>query len=116
MATRSIAFARGVLRQPRELADRGRAQHAALLDRVEQRILARRRHRLSEARYESGVDDYLGVLDAQRALYAARQARIGAELEQQLNLVTLYRALGGGLDAGTPAEAPVVGALPREAQ
>ncbi|WP_332671646.1 efflux transporter outer membrane subunit [Aromatoleum sp.] len=73
-------------------------------------------HRLSEARYESGVDDYLGVLDAQRALYAARQGRIAAELEQQLNLVTLYRALGGGLDAGTPEQATVVGALGREAR
>jgi len=77
---------------------------------------AEQAHRLSEARYQSGVDDYLGVLDAQRALYAARQGRIGAELEQQLNLVTLYRALGGGLDAGTSASTPVVGALGREAQ
>lgn len=73
-------------------------------------------HRLSEARYESGVDDYLGVLDAQRALYAARQGRIAAELEQQLNLVALYRALWGGLDAGTPAQAAAVGALARGAR
>lgn len=79
---------------------------------------AEQAHRLSRARYDSGVDDYLGVLDAQRALYAARQARIGAELEQQLNLVTLYRALGGGLVAGTTAAsaAPVVGALKQDAR
>ena len=77
---------------------------------------AEQAHRLSEARYESGVDDYLGVLDAQRALYAARQARITAELEQQLNLVTLYRALGGGLDAEAGGAPAVAGALAREAR
>ncbi|MBJ6724494.1 AdeC/AdeK/OprM family multidrug efflux complex outer membrane factor [Geomesophilobacter sediminis] len=52
--------------------------------------------RLSEARYEKGVDSYLTVLDSQRALYAAQQNLIGLRLSQVGNLVTLYKVLGGG--------------------
>lgn len=53
-------------------------------------------HRLSEARYRAGVDGYLTVLDAQRTLYGYQQGRIAVRLAQQVNLVTLYRVLGGG--------------------
>jgi multidrug efflux system outer membrane protein len=52
--------------------------------------------KLSDARYEKGVDSYLPVLDAQRTLYAARQNLIAIRLELLANRVTLYRALGGG--------------------
>ena len=53
-------------------------------------------YRLSQARYEKGVDSYLNVLDSQRSLYAAQQNLIGAHLARLTNLVTLYKALGGG--------------------
>ncbi|KIE41466.1 multidrug transporter [Geobacter soli] len=53
-------------------------------------------HKLSQARYERGVDNYLQVLDAQRALYSAQQNLIGVRLVRLLNLTTLYRVLGGG--------------------
>ncbi len=53
-------------------------------------------HRLSEARYESGIDGYLGVLVAQRELYAARQQLVSLRLARWSNLVTLYKVLGGG--------------------
>jgi multidrug efflux system outer membrane protein len=36
------------------------------------------------------------VLDAQRQLYAARQASISLRLSEQTNRITLYRVLGGG--------------------
>lgn len=52
--------------------------------------------KLSDARYEKGVDSYLSVLDAQRTLYAARQNLITVRLALLANRVTLYRALGGG--------------------
>lgn len=55
-------------------------------------------YKLSDARYRKGVDDYLSVLDAQRSLYSAQQGLITVRLAQQVNLVTLYKALGGGLD------------------
>jgi len=53
-------------------------------------------YRLSNARYTKGIDNYLGVLDAQRALYAAETALILIRLSRLTNLVTLYKVLGGG--------------------
>ena len=54
---------------------------------------------LATARYERGADTYLNVLIAQRAYYAAQQTLVTTRLARSLNLVTLYGALGGGLDA-----------------
>jgi outer membrane protein, multidrug efflux system len=53
-------------------------------------------YRLSDARYKSGIDNYLGVLDAQRSLYAAQEVLIELRLARLTNLVTLYKVLGGG--------------------
>jgi outer membrane protein, multidrug efflux system len=52
--------------------------------------------KLSQARYERGVDSYLDVLDSQRSMYSAQQALIETRLQQLTNTVTLYKALGGG--------------------
>jgi len=51
---------------------------------------------LSEARYKGGIDSYLSVLVAQRALYAAQQQLVNVRLARLSNLVTLYKVLGGG--------------------
>ena len=52
---------------------------------------------LSDARYRSGVDNYLVTLDAQRTSYAARQLLTATRLARAQNLIQLYRSLGGGL-------------------
>ena len=54
--------------------------------------------RLSQARYERGVDSYLTVLDSQRALYGAQQNLISSRLTRLANMVTIYKALGGGAE------------------
>ncbi|MFZ7309824.1 efflux transporter outer membrane subunit [Comamonas jiangduensis] len=61
---------------------------------------------LSEARFQAGVDNYLTVLDAQRSLYAAQQTLISLRLSEQINRVTLWKALGGqeALDLVTDAQ------------
>ena len=51
---------------------------------------------LSEARYKAGIDSYLSVLIAQRALYVAQQGLVNLRLAHLSNLVTLYKVLGGG--------------------
>jgi multidrug efflux system outer membrane protein len=56
--------------------------------------------RLSTLRYKSGSDAYVAVLIAQRTVYAAEQSLIQAELSREVNGVTLYAALGGGLHPG----------------
>ena len=53
-------------------------------------------YRLSEARYDKGVDSYLVVLDSQRSTYSARQNLINVRLARLANRVTLYKVLGGG--------------------
>lgn len=53
-------------------------------------------YRLSQARYDRGVDSYLTVLDSQRSLYGAQQNLISTRLTRLSNLVTLYKVLGGG--------------------
>src|SRR5688500_6592405 len=52
--------------------------------------------RLSQARFEPGIDSYLDVLDSQRSLYTAQQGLIDARLQKLTNTVTLYKSLGGG--------------------
>ena len=53
-------------------------------------------YHLSDARYQGGVENYLAVLDSQRALYAAQQNLIGLRFSRLANMVTLYKVLGGG--------------------
>ena len=53
-------------------------------------------YRLSEARYQGGIDSYLSVLVAQRSLYAAQQQLVEVRLARLSNLVILYKVLGGG--------------------
>ncbi len=84
----------------REVAD-ALAQRGTIDDQVQaQQSLAdatAQSFRLSEARYEKGVDSYLNVLDSQRSLYAAQQNLISVRLARLANLVTLYKVLGGGV-------------------
>jgi len=54
-------------------------------------------YRLADMRYRGGVDSYLSALDAQRTLYGAQQQLQTVRLTRLQNLVTLYKALGGGL-------------------
>lgn len=58
-----------------------------------------RRLELSDLRYQNGVDGYLAVLLAQQDLYASQQALIQTRLARLANLITLYKALGGGWSA-----------------
>ena len=57
---------------------------------------ARNAARLSRARYDSGIVDFLEVLDTERTLFNAELAESDA-LQQYINsVVQLYKALGGG--------------------
>lgn len=56
-------------------------------------------YRLANKRHTLGIDSYLGVLDAQRSLYAAQQGLISLRLAELANQVRLYAVLGGGGNA-----------------
>ncbi|MCX5803542.1 MAG: TolC family protein, partial [Proteobacteria bacterium] len=89
----------------REVADT-----LAVRGTVEEQLLAQQSlvdalaatYRLANARYTKGIDSYLGVLDAQRSLYAAQQGLVATRLSLITNLVTLYKVLGGGNCASGP--------------
>ncbi|WP_431017835.1 efflux transporter outer membrane subunit [Burkholderia gladioli] len=51
---------------------------------------------LAQARYRSGTDSFLTLLDAQRTFYTAQQQLVTDTLAKQSNLITLYKVLGGG--------------------
>ncbi|MDQ1314858.1 MAG: outer membrane protein multidrug efflux system [Pseudomonadota bacterium] len=92
-------YEKAIQRAFREVAD-ALAERATLAEQLDaRRQLAEATEsgfRLSEARYKSGVDSYLGLLDAQRTQYAAELDLIGVHLAEAANRVVLYKALGGG--------------------
>jgi len=52
--------------------------------------------RLSQARYDAGLDSFVTLLDARRTAYAAQQSQLQTALAQQANRIALYKVLGGG--------------------
>ncbi|MFT5776518.1 efflux transporter outer membrane subunit [Hyphomonas sp.] len=101
-ASRDLALAQ--YEQSIQTAFRETADALAIAQTVDDRIDALRRLvedtsvtlNLSQERFRVGIDDYFSVLDAQRDDYQSRQNLIGAELDRALNVVSLFRALGGG--------------------
>lgn len=65
-------------------------------------------YRLAKLRYETGTDSYLTTLDSQRYYLQAQQSQITVAVAKYQNLVTIYRAMGGGWQEGTPT-APTPG-------
>ncbi len=53
-------------------------------------------YRLSQLRYDKGIDSYLTVIISLRSLYNSQQNLIGVRLAKLLNQTAVYRALGGG--------------------
>ena len=59
---------------------------------------------LSRQLYERGLTDFLKVLDAQRTLLSARQQLADSGTTLSTDLVTLYKALGGGWESQFPEQ------------
>ena len=58
--------------------------------------------RLSQELYTRGLQDFLTVLDSQRALYSAEDQLVQSEQTVATNLIALYKALGGGWEVAAP--------------
>lgn len=80
--------------------DRDAAEVKGNRDRV---AVAREYLRLSNERFRAGVISYLEVLDAQRQLFSAQLDLNASEVSQRLDVVQLYKALGGGWQATNEA-------------
>ncbi|WP_192564445.1 efflux transporter outer membrane subunit [Pseudomonas gozinkensis] len=55
-----------------------------------------RNYTLADSRYKEGVDTYLNSLDAQRSLFSSQQGLVTTKLARINNLISLFKALGGG--------------------
>lgn len=97
-ADAALAAYQGTIQQAfREVADA-----AAISDTIDRRLSALEQlmedtqvtFELSGERFKSGLDGYLTVLDAQREYYNAQQQWILASLDNNLNSIALYKALG----------------------
>ena len=68
--------------------------------------------RIASERYAGGTIDYLSLLDAQRAQLKAEDAMVVSQGEITLNLIALYKAIGGGWEAFERDEHPTTAASP----
>jgi multidrug efflux system outer membrane protein len=51
---------------------------------------------MAKERFDSGYDNFLDVLDAERTLLGAEDSLANSEITSGLNLIAIYKALGGG--------------------
>jgi NodT family efflux transporter outer membrane factor (OMF) lipoprotein len=54
---------------------------------------------LATDRYTSGLENFLSVLDAQRAVYIAEDSLAQSQTSAMVSLIALYKALGGGWES-----------------
>jgi outer membrane protein TolC len=59
-------------------------------------VAARRSTKLATERYDRGLTDYLNVLDAERQEFDLEEQHVSTLQSAAEQLVTLYKALGGG--------------------
>lgn len=88
----------------REVADGlvGRQRYAEQIAAQTTAVEAQRRlARAARLRYDNGISIYLEVLDAERNLFAAEQQLLALRTADLQNSVSLYVALGGGLNETT---------------
>lgn len=97
---RIVGYEEAIQQAFREVADALVARETLSQERSAQQALvaaAQESYDLAYARYDAGIDSFLSVLDAQRALFGAQQRLIDIERQVLTNLVNLYKALGGGI-------------------
>jgi NodT family efflux transporter outer membrane factor (OMF) lipoprotein len=61
--------------------------------------------RLANQLYANGLSNFINVLDAERSLYQAQDALVQSDRTVSANLISLYKALGGGWEIETKAQA-----------
>ncbi len=85
-------------------------QQRETLSALERSQLAGRRSvKLATSLYKDGLSDFQNVLDSQRALFEIENQLAAARGETVINLVQLYKAIGGGWNpAGSKVDSPKV--------
>ena len=103
----AIAFQRTVLQAFQEVDNALIAYHSEQTRRDALRKVVeanRRALMLATQRYQRGVSDFLEVLTAQRSLFAAQLQLANSAAQASVDLVQLYKALGGGWETMEPTD------------
>jgi outer membrane protein TolC len=56
---------------------------------------------LANQLYANGLTNFINVLDAERSLYQAQDQLVQSERAVSVNLISLYKTLGGGWNMAT---------------
>jgi NodT family efflux transporter outer membrane factor (OMF) lipoprotein len=88
-----------------------RNRHGALADEVAEN---RRSYDMADGLYTQGSVSYLDVLDAERSLYQSEDDLAVSDQAVSIDLITLYKALGGGWETfdRDPAKGPSTASIP----
>ena len=101
----AIIYHATVLRAWHEIADALSSYDAEQrrLDRLTRGVaFSQNAFLLARRRYQAGVADFLNVLDAERSMLSAEQSKAVSTANVSADLVTLYKALGGGWQTSFP--------------
>ena len=109
----AVTYQKTVLNAWREVDDAltaYRTEQARRNELIAAEVQGRRALQIARDRYQQGVADFLQVLTAQRALLSIQQQLASSTTDVSVNLVSLYKALGGGWEPNLPvkAEQPAV--------
>jgi outer membrane protein TolC len=85
-------------------------RQAALIKTVEAN---KRAVDISTQLYKQGQTEFLNVLSAQRLLYGSEDALALSTKDLSIDLVSLYKALGGGWDDADPNSSPILDSTER---
>jgi outer membrane protein TolC len=67
-------------------------------------LAGRRSVKLATGLYKDGLSDFQNVLDSQRALFEIENQLAAARGDTVINLVQLYKAIGGGWNPAGPQD------------
>lgn len=81
------------------LAEQQRA-YASMLE------ASNKNYNIANARFKAGLDNYLGVLDAQKSQFESQQSLLNIRQKQLNSQIELYKALGGGVNFDVPLDLP----------
>ncbi|WP_271833869.1 efflux transporter outer membrane subunit [Commensalibacter communis] len=101
----ALAYRKTVLQAWQEVDNALNAYQAEQLKQVRLQETVKSNQRsveLAQAQYRQGLQTFINVLDAQRRLLSSQQDLIQSNAQISINLVQLYKALGGGWEATYP--------------
>lgn len=101
----ALAYRKTVLQAWQEVDNALNAYKAEQLKQVRLQETVKSNQRavyLAQAQYRQGLQTFINVLDAERRLLSSQQDLIDSNAQISINLVQLYKALGGGWEKTYP--------------